>query len=207
MRPIIITLTIFLLIIGPTSCLLFESPCPNVLPYFKINGLEISNLEFTEQGLNPWKNIGESESIAWNKYFLRVGFQKTFHAALQKFNVGANVFATSCDKNGAAGSKIGVDTLFVISLNDYNADYHANDTLNNIALINYWTYKASDFDNFFSIARYVSENQQRILEETFEIKIKQPPSKSSEEHQFKIVLILRNGEVFQQSGAKVRLTL
>lgn len=43
-------LTIILLIIGPTSCYLFEG-CPDASPYFKINGLEIYNLEYIEQTL------------------------------------------------------------------------------------------------------------------------------------------------------------
>lgn len=104
------------------------------------------------------------------------------------------------------GSTIGIDTIFVLSLTDYNADYIVNDTLNNILLANYWSNSFTDFDNFFPLHRYINENSDGIGQDIFEIKISEAPLNDSGEYQFKIILILKNGDIFEQISDKIRLT-
>jgi hypothetical protein len=72
---------ILMLISGPVSCSSFDS-CPEVKPYFFINGLKGSNMKYTGQDLNPWKKIEENEIVQWDKFFIRFGFEKTYHSQL-----------------------------------------------------------------------------------------------------------------------------
>lgn len=94
-----------------------------------------------------------------------------------KYGGGQNLFALSCEESGYAGSKIGVDTIYLVSLQDYNNTYSKNDTLNEIALTNYWTSSVDDFNNFFPLTDYIDENKDNIQRGFFEIKLTEPPIK------------------------------
>ena len=191
------------MIIGPTSCFVFEN-CPKVLPYFNIHGLFIYNAEFTRQGLNPWRIIDANGQVKYDNYFMRIGFEKTYFSQI-KNEGGQSLFALSCEENGHAGSKIGVDTIYLITLQDYNGKYQKNDTLNRILLTNYWTYYPKDFDNFFPLTKYIRENEDNIQRDEFEIKIAEPPFNSGD-FDFKLILILKNGERFERVSDKIKLT-
>ena len=195
--------SILLMIIGPTSCFVFEN-CPEVLPYFNIHGLFIYNAEFTRQGLNPWRIIEANGQVKYDNYFMRIGFEKTYFSQI-KNEGGQSLFALSCEENGHAGSKIGVDTIYLITLQDYNGKYQKNDTLNRILLTNYWTYYPKDFDNFFPLTKYIQENEDNIQRDEFEIKITEPPLNSGD-FDFKLILILKNGERFERVSDKIELT-
>jgi hypothetical protein len=194
---------ILMLIFGSVSCSSFDS-CPEVKPYFFINGLKGYNMKYTGQGLNPWKEIEENEIVQWDKFFIRFGFEKIYHSQLMTKG-GASLYALSCYENGYAGAKVGVDTLFLITLDGYNEEYLQNDTLNNIVLANYWTYFTEDFTNFFSLADFIEENNSNIFKDVFELKFSEPPTKGSGEYQFKLVFNLTNGDVFEEDSGIVKI--
>lgn len=192
-----------LIIIAPTSCFFFED-CPKPAPYFNINGLHISNLAFENQGIYAEYVYDTNESIRWDNYFMRIGFEKTFYSEL-KTSGGQNLYALSCTEPGYLGSKFGVDTIYLISLHDYNDRYHENDTLNEIISINHDTYKLDQLVDFFSLPTYIQQNKDRILKDV-DIKFNEPPSDDSNFYRFKLVFWLKNGLGFAQTGDSIRLS-
>jgi hypothetical protein len=189
-------LTTVLIMIGPTSCLLFYN-CGDTLPFFKIEGLEISNYRKDGTLFNP---ITTNSTTSWDSFFMSVDFQKTFHSYSRKSG-GSNLFATDCDWNGSAGTIIGLDTIFVVTLNNYNIDFVANDTINNILGT------PNSTSGLSPLSEYIQESKEGIRYGGIHLKLNQPPSVNLSSHQFKIIFILKNGEVFEQTNEPVLLTL
>jgi hypothetical protein len=193
-----------LLIIGPTACFFIEE-CPKALPYFEIQGLRISNATFTGQGLNPWRLAENNESIKYDSFFMKVSFERTYYSNLSSSS-GQYLYALSCVENGDLGSQVGVDTIYLVTLQDYNSQYSQNDTLNNIVSTNDWTYRVDDFTNFFSLTNYIEANKDSILRSGFELKITEPPSDVSNAYSFKLIFILQTGDRFETTSDKIELT-
>lgn len=192
------------LIIGPLSCL--PETCEKVPPYFAIHGLNINNVVFDDAGTTQARIPDEQESISWSRFFIHIGFEKSYHAKIETPG-GQNLYALSCLEPGHGGSKIGVDTIYIITLHDYNARYRLNDTLNSIVLANYWTTSVGHLDNFFPLSRYTEENEQRIAHDGLDIRLAEPPGTSSAVHEFKVVFRLVNGETFEETSRSIRLSL
>lgn len=197
MNRIIILLLLFF--IGPIGC----ENCSDHPEYFDIQGIRISNAKFTGEGTNPWTIIDNNESIEWNRFFMRVGFEKSYYHASDNAG-GSNLYA-DCLSKGFLGSEIGVDTFYLVTITNYNYNYSANDTLNNAILINNWTGRPEDFNNFFSVSDYIEQNKTNIPSGVFEIKITEPPLSQRGDYQFRLIYILTNGEVHITTNNKVRL--
>lgn len=197
-----VALIAFLLFFGPVSCVFFE-PCPDIKPYFSIHGLRIENLRYTGQGPNPWEAAGDSVPVKWDDYFLRVDFEKRYHSGLES-NGGSRLYALSCDENGSSGARVGVDTLYLVTLTDYNETYAQGDTLNSILLANEWTYNLDDFSDFYPLELYIEENRISIRRDIFELKLTEPPSTAGE-YRFRLVYVLDNGDSFEAASKSVRL--
>jgi hypothetical protein len=194
------TIAVILLILGPSAC----ENCPDTPKYFTIVGLETSNAKFTGEGSNPWQILAANEPVSWENYFMRIGFEKTYFS--QNENSAGSALKADCLSGGYLGAKVGVDTLYVVTLSEYNQDFHANDTINSIVLANDWTYYVEDFDQFYSISDYIDQNRVVIANDVFELKIIEPPSADSADYQFRLTFILNNGETFTTDTDMVKLT-
>lgn len=197
-------LIVVFLLIGPAACF-YSEKCPEAIPYFSIQGLSIYNRVVTGQGYDRSRLVEVNESINWKNYFMQTEFDVTYHSKLKALG-NTNLYALSCNENGYSGSKIGIDTLYFITLQDYNGRYLKNDTLNSVVLINYETTNANDFDSFFSLSKYIDENKSGILRNGLDIKLTEPPSESAKEYQFKLIYILKNGEKFEGTSNTITLT-
>lgn len=195
---------VMLIMTLPSACSFLGIGCPKPLSYFDIDGIALSNLEFTNTGLNPWKIVGNNKSIRWDTYLLRVDFKATYYAENKKS--GADLYALSCVEDGYLGSKTGVDTLYFITLTDFNNTYQKNDTLNNAVVLNYWTSEPSDFQKFFPITQYIAENRNTIKRSYFEIKLTEAPLNPLTDAKFKIIYSLKNGSRFEKISDNVSLT-
>lgn len=181
---------VFALAIGPVACEI----CSDYPEYFDIEGVNISNAKFTGEGTNPWEIINNSnEPILWNNFFMRVGYDEAYYFAYN--NSGFNLLA-DCLSKGYLGSEVGVDTLYLVSLFDYNDNYLALDTLNDMLLVNNWTYNADDYEEFFSLSDYIEQNRSNIpAPGVFELKLSEAPSSDVGQYQFKLIYILNDGEI------------
>jgi len=192
------TLAILLFLLGPTAC----ENCGEET-YYSINGLKIYNFKYTGLDPIPIKTIEDGESSAWDKFFVQVGFEETYYTENRKSG-GYTLFA-DCWGKGSLGSKIGLDTLYLITLKDYNDEYLQNDTLNSIILANDLTNGIGKFNNFYSLTKFVQENKASIPNHEFVLKINEPPSKDIGEYQFKLILILNGGKTFENESRIVKL--
>ena len=186
------------LIIGPSACSLFQS-CPEVSPYFSIEGLETDHMKLTNSS-----SIGEpittGEIVEWDKYILHSYFKKSFYAST-KFNFGGSLaYALSCIESGYSGSEVGVESLYLIALKDYNLAYQKNDTLNNIINIR----DLNDIDEVYSLSTYIGENNSGIQYDSFEIVLTEAPE-GRVDLEFELVYILTSGEVFKERTTTVSL--
>lgn len=193
---------------GPAACFFFGN-CPDVLPYFSIQGLRMSNLVYTGQttAQRPykWRAVEDNEPVYWNNYFVRTYFESIFHAQYENSN-GYGLYALDCNSNGERGSKVGVDTMYLVTLQDYNSQYLQNDTLNNIMLINDELLNIQDFKNFTDLSKYTQNNSDVIRKGYFDFKLTEPPLNSNDEYRFKLIFILKSGEEFEKISEPVRLT-
>ena len=208
MKALKIILTLFFVF----STLLFScedvGQCGPVLPYFEIQGLKSTNLKFTNTSSNLSVPIEASELVNWKDYFIRTTFDVKYQAFEQeRKSGGANLYALSCVPEGHAGSKVGLDTLYIVTLNDYNSNYKANDTINKIILLNEWTYSLENYNQFKSPAQYIQENNKSVKAKTFEIKFNEKPGDASSEQKFKIIYKLNNGRTFDVITSSVKLNL
>lgn len=181
-------------LIGPTACSLFQS-CPEVLPFFKIEGLELTHMSLDESNFSTPLAIS---SVNWNNYSLRTYFESTYHTMLSRQG-GANLYALSCADDGYNGSQVGVDTLYLVALEDYSKDFVKNDTLNPIVMIN-------DFMvglKFYDLEEYLIDNRSGITNDYFELKLTEAPSEANHEMRFELIYQLETGEVFKQQSDKV----
>jgi hypothetical protein len=193
-----------LLIIGPTGCFWFED-CPDVHPYFSIQGLTISNVTFTEQPNNRLTLVEDNDTIQWDNFFMAIDFEKTFYSEF-KTSGGQNLYALSCSEDGDAGTKVGADTVYVVTMQHYNEQYHQLDTLNNMVLTNYRTIIKDDFNDYFSMATYIAESKDFVRRDGFQVRFTDPPSEDVNANRFKLIFILKNGERFEAISDDIQLS-
>jgi len=117
------------------------------------------------------------------------------------FSTMSSAYGCSCVGNGGNGSKNeGYKSFDVITLHDYNSNYKANDTINDILDF----YFENDKDVPFSMDKYVSSQAETIVEEFIFIKpIESPESNQYLELLFKIELT--TGEVYEETSPKIFL--
>ena len=195
---------VMLLILGPTGCFLFEEECGKPSPYFAIQGMSISNATFTGQGPYRYRLAESGESIKYDSFLIKVSFEKTYYSRLNSTAGQYMLYALSCQSPGYLGSQVGIDTMYIVSVHNYNSQYSQNDTLNNIILTNYFTYTEQDFNNFIPLGDYIQQSKGGILGDELDLKIKEPPSDEND-LRFKVILILRNGERFEATTNDIRL--
>lgn len=139
----------------------------------------------------------------WDEYFIWVSFDVDYISSI-KSHTSSDLFA-SCVKPGELGDKVGVDTLYVTTLNDYNEEYTAGDTVNNIVEIKEWISSVDDFQDFYSLSDYILSNEQGVRDEEFKLKLKEPPSKDEQFFALQITYILNNREVIHCTTAPINL--
>ena len=184
---------------------IYNWQCPDVLEYFKINGISSQNLVLTDNENDRLKTLNENSIILWNKFHLSYRFETEYIAKRKSINTTGGLMAFSCAAPGYNGDKIGIDTLFIKTINNYNEEYTAGDTINEIVKISDWNYYLNlETENLKSISNYIDINTERILSETFDIKIMEAPSTDGE-HSFQVIYKLNNGEIFKHQSSPVQL--
>lgn len=184
------------LIIGPSACGLFQS-CPEALPYFQIAGFDLNHYRFND---DPYGDlIVPNAKIPWEEYGLRADFKTTYYGSNETPG-GAVLYALSCVEDGYQGTEVGVDTIYVVALDDYNNEFLRNDTLNRIIEVN--DYFAGP--TFYSLAEYLNDNRESIMLESLTIKFTEGPSEDRGLG-FELIYVLTSGEQFKQQSSIVNL--
>jgi hypothetical protein len=164
------------------SCIFFTNPCPEVDPYFKIEKVNLGYNHFPQPN-RPSEPVLENEEVEFENFCLYLGFQSIYHSFNYPQPPG-HLYALSCEQAGGAGSKVGLDTLYLVTLNDYDDKHFKNDTLNDILLYKEWVSSHSDLQKFKSIQHYFDENKDRIISEYASFKLINKPSRSGSTNSF-----------------------
>ena len=167
--------------------------CGPVEPFFAIQGIEASPYKRTT-GTFPCAVAGTSEVVYSHLYHIGVNLVSSYHSFDRTTNGGSNLYALSCSHPGYLGSKEGIDQLFVVTLHDYNDNYAANDTINNMVL---YGDGRSSVEDFKPLDEYLEEHKERVKSESFLLKLTESPTEELSEQAFKIVYILKNGKEFE----------
>src|SRR6187399_336013 len=118
---------LILLVVGPSACEFCGDDIPS---YFTITGLDITNLKIIYGTPDQNVSVAENESVYVGDYLLRTRYVATYYG-LGESTAGSSLLA-DCYQRGYLGSKVGIESIDVITLSDFNDDYHENDTINNI---------------------------------------------------------------------------
>lgn len=95
----------------------------------------------------------------------------------------------------------GLDTVFVITLKDYNANYSANDTINNFI-------RPTDQEKYYpNFENYMSLHRQNFSLNTHFIYFAEPPFSDRSLQQFKIIYKFENGEIFEATTPEHYISL
>ncbi|MEQ8807709.1 MAG: hypothetical protein RIG68_08830 [Imperialibacter sp.] len=186
------------------SCLNRNGSCDPVPPHFRINDIGSTNMMLINSQPNPWRRIAENEKAPWAGFFIRFNFEVEYIAATSS-NYGQSAMALSCIEQGYAGDKVGVDNVIVQTIYDYNDNYVAGDTINEIVLTNDWTYFYDDFEKFLPLSNYIADNRKGVLFEVFELKLSEAPAES-DSFSLQLSFVLNNGEAFQHTTNPLVLT-
>lgn len=182
-----------------------EDECPPVKEYFQITGLNSTNSKFTNIEGDIWEPINQNVKVDYSSFFIRYHFEKEF-ISNNTFNSNGMLMALSCVEDGERGDKIGIDTLIIHTVYDYNNSHKKNSCINDIIIMNEWTSFASDFDEFYSIKQYINVNKSSIQVPHFEIKITEKPEKETE-FAVKVEYILNNGDTITNISEPIILSI
>lgn len=192
-----ILFTVFFLFVSILlSCMGHEADmegCGSVDPYFEIQDLEASALKRTT-GPSPWAVADRSEDVYSHLFYIGVRLVSRYYSLNRTTGGGANLYALTCPQPRHGGSKEGLDRLFVVTLNDYNENYAANDTVNDMVMYSDWYRYDEDLK---PLDDYVEENKDGVKNESFLLKLAESPTEERSEQAFKIIYMLNNGARFE----------
>ena len=172
----------------------FGGSCPDVLPHFKILDLESSHIKLIETNAVSENHGNEPADTRWNEFTLQFKFQVEYIARIRKSN-GSSLYALSCIGPGYEGGKIGVESIQIKTLGDYNSSYPKNAIINPIISANTWIYNDDGSAIFNDLNTFITDNKDGIRYEVFEIKLNEAPAESTS-FSIELELKMNDGEIF-----------
>ncbi len=185
---------VLLIILGLPLLDVFYACCncnDNVEEKFYINsGFSLTNID--NSGKEPLESA--SENINKKAYGMRLQVNRATVAFLKKhtnqplFSSSAYAFSCDCPPEVTYNHKYNVETVKIITLNNFNADKPANSDITEYFKIHK---KYSDIND---IVEYLNYDFGYQLKETeyFDLLLMVPPSETNIQHQFKVVITFEN---------------
>lgn len=190
---------LLILLIFAQACWYSPLNCDNIKPYFDITGINFEGRFFSESTRYPVTST--DLAIDFEDFYLSLSFDTEFISSL---STNGTLLADQCPENGHEGTKPeeGLDTLYFISLKDYNNTYKANDTIN--SMINYrWLIRYPEHLNDTEILeRFIKTNDESIVNSYWDFLITEPPLYPQQ--QFKIIFLLDNGEFYEDTTSVIK---
>ena len=159
------------------SCFVDCNPVPL---YFEITGLTSYNQKETSI-------LSEGEPVLWEDFSIIFSFEAHYISEVRSNN-GGMLMATSCKDHGQNGDRIGVDTLFVKTINDYNESYPAGLDIHDLIRIQL-------ANGYSPMSAYLNENAEGVTTQYFQLKLSEPPAGDTE-FAMEMTYRLNNGEEF-----------
>ncbi len=167
--------------------------CPDALPFFDINGLNLSNRLFETSCCGDV--ITNNQRIDFDRYAIFGRYDFTLHAQAPKGGFLGRSYALSCIAGGHEGSKETISEFVVTTHFDYNENYLAGDTINDLVTFN-------DFFTERTLNALLAEDERAILSPQFYLQLTEPPS-ATDTASFEINILLDNGENYSGTTGNV----
>ena len=202
MRSKIISIFIFCLFGSTILSCIYGTRDPVPL-HFEITGVESKNWGYLNPDSSWFELSGVDDSVHWNNLMTQFIFQANY-MALSKQDFGGGLMATSCSKPGEAGDIIGVDSVIVRTVFDYNENYVSGSVINDMILAK-GRFRVSDtFDDFLPLEDYISENSEGVRVITFQLILTERPMTNTP-FAFDLTFVLNNGNVFEHRSPSIQL--
>jgi hypothetical protein len=196
---------IIILLFGATimSCIM-GGKCDPVEKYFKIIALTAGPYAYSDSTKRDLTALIEGQEVFWDDFVMGISFEPEFFSARKSPVIkGEMLYALDCAQQGEGGTRIGLQRVDIVTLNDYNDTYRANDTITEmINAAGVWTYGAISFSTLESLLFELREN---IDLGVLKFKPIEAPSEGLSPARFRIIFELKNGEIFEQETVAVVL--
>ena len=211
-KKFIALFVLFVLWYGVPSCGILPEDCKEVPKYFNITGLKIGNSQVREKGYggrSNWQYVEDGKTIPFEEFYMRASFEVEYFSGkrlFKNFNLSNKAYASGCPEAGQNGSKEKLDTLYIITNNDFNEKFSAGDTINEIVEIHSGNVSFfNDLQRFKPLMFYFyMNNKENIVEEDFCLKMNQEPTFKDLRHSFTLIYKLQNGEVYTAKTETVK---
>ncbi len=163
--------------------------------FFDIKGIELSNIaNDTEVAFEDYFGI----NLAYQVDFVVNNFKKSHQ---WDFSLMNTALACDCDFNGSQGSKNEkLDNLTVITLNDFDSEHLANDTINDLMQV-----RLQEF-SFIHLNQYLQQDSGFIPKVNLELGLM--PKKAPElnkEFKVKIIVNLSTEETYEATSQPIKI--
>lgn len=194
MKKIIIPIVTLVLVMGIPAC--ENEPCGLHKPYFTINDIRLENIK---SDLQKRVVLSPNDEVEVKNFYLACHYNVTYYASTyskKKFLATPSVYA-DCPGPGGRGSKVGIDTIYIISKKALTPDYNDNDTINNAILIYDGTPKLNP------LADYIELNDTAVLRKYVEFTLGVEPKNKTVAHSFTVIIKLDDGKVHTSTTPSV----
>ncbi len=181
-----------------------DCDCPPFLGnYFDIRGIELIN--YKKRGDCCADIIAENEEVYFSEYHgLTIDYIVEYHSNSYKqknawnFSLMNTALACSCPENGWEGSKDEkLDLLTIITLNDFDDEHIANDTINDL-------FEARFHNQTIDLNEYLQQDTTLMLFEDFGLKLKKAPE-LNEEFKIKVIMELSTNETYEAESVPIKI--
>lgn len=168
--------------------------CGEALPFFDINGLNIDNRFFETSCCGDV--IANNERIELERFSIFGNYEFTLHAHQpSKGGFFSRSYALSCIAGGHEGSKETISEFVVTTNFDFNENYLAGDTINDLFTFN-------DFFTERTLNELLEDEERAILSPQFFLQLIEKPT-ATDTASFNINIVLDNEESYSGTTANV----
>lgn len=165
--------------------------------YFDIKGMNLINYKrIAEFSVSPMR---ENEEITFAEYAglsmeYIVDYVSQNRAKRSSFSLISSAYACSCSYNGENGSKYEkLSNITVITLNDFDENHAANDTINDLILVK---------DIYLS--EYLQNDTLNIQYPGLQLMLDRKPT-LNENYKVKVIVSLSTGEVYHDISKNIKI--
>lgn len=170
--------------------------------YFDVQG--ISRLvNYKKRGTCCADALKEGDAIKLSQYSgLSINLDVNYisnnmkHQCKWDFSLINEALACECVYNGWLGSKEEkLDDLTIITLNDFDAEHMANDTINDLMTI-------SKYPDILDLNDFLSQDTALLDYESISVKLKKAPA-ANKEFKVKVIITLSTGEIYDAESTPI----
>ncbi len=171
--------------------------------YFDINGMELNN--YKTVGTNSVSLMVADEAVQYDDYAgllvdYSVDYISQSRSKWPSFSLIPGAYACSCVSDGDRGSKNEkLANLTVITLNDFDDDHLANDTINDLIVVKGFYYEGDQY-----LEDYLVSDTINIQFPGIQLLVDKKPA-LNENYKVKVIVELSTGEVYQKVSESIKI--